>query len=349
MKKILYIMVLIVIIALVIFKLSSNKNTVEEKVYRYGKQEEILITADTAAYRQLTGEITYTGTFEPYREGKVMAEAPGKIVYLNVELGDYLNAGTVVAQIDNELLKLQLDAVNVQIEGFEKDVNRYTILVEADAVQGIQLEKTILALKGAEVQRQILQEQIYKTTIRAPFSGVVTQKFTELGTVLAPSVPIIQITDISTLNLTISVPESDIVYFYVKQQLDVSSDISPDKTLPGKVIMIGSRGDAAHNFPVQIQVTNTRNLLLKASMFGSVKILVGDNQSNITVPKNAIFGSSIKPQIYVIENGKTILKDVAVGFQNENYTTISHGIKDGEIIVTSGFINLQNGSPVKTQ
>ncbi len=88
---------------------------------------------------------------------------------------------------------------NVQIEGFEKDLKRYTILANADAVQGVQLEKTQLALDAARIQFKTIREQINRTTITAPFSGVVTQKFTELGTVISPPVPLIQLTDISQL------------------------------------------------------------------------------------------------------------------------------------------------------
>ena len=93
--------------------------------------------------------------------------------------------------MDNSLLKLQLQTVEVQIEGLQDDVNRYTILTEADAVQGVQLEKAKLGLKSAKVQKATLQEQINKTTIKAPFSGVVTAKLSEIGAFAAPGVPLL--------------------------------------------------------------------------------------------------------------------------------------------------------------
>ena len=348
MKKVIYIIVSIIILALLGIWLFSNKKISEKKVYHYNKSEAILISTDTASLRYLSGEILYTGTFEPFREGKVMAESQGKIIIMNAELGDKIKAGQIVAKLDNDLLKLQLEVNNIQIEGFEKDVNRYTILAKADAVQGIQLEKTLLALKTADVQRKTLQEQINKTIITAPFSGVVTQKFIEIGTVIAPSVPIIQLTDINTLKLTFTIPESDIKYFHLNQSLSVWSTISPDKSIPGKVVMIGSRGDIAHNFPVQILIANTSNQQIKAGMFGSVKMITGQNQDYITIPIKALFGSSLKQQVYVVEKGKAIARNIIVAFQNEKYAAISSGLTQGEIVVVSGFINLKNGSPVKS-
>ena len=117
-------------------------------------------------------------------------------------MGSYVHQGQAIIQLDNSLLKLQLQTVDVQIEGLQDDVKRYTILTQADAVQGIQLEKAKFGLKSALVQKSTVQEQINKTTIRAPFSGVVTAKLSEVGAFAAPGVPLLQITDISILKLS---------------------------------------------------------------------------------------------------------------------------------------------------
>jgi RND family efflux transporter MFP subunit len=347
MKKRTYIIAVLAVIAIIVIKLAMNKQTVEEKVYRYDKQQEILVSVDSVQQRNLSHEIIYTGTFEPFREGKIMAESPGKIIKLTAELGDFMRTGDTIAQMDNELLKLQSEAISIQIEGLERDLSRYTILANADAVQGIQLEKTQLALKTAIVQRKTLQEQINKTSFTAPFNGLVTQKFVELGTVLVPSMPIIQLTDISALKLSINVPESDLHYFRMNMEASIVSDTYPDKTLSGKVVLIGSRGDVAHNYPVQILTPNTPDRLIKAGMFGSVRINTGNILSNVTIPVKALFGSSLKQKVYVVENKIAIERDILVAFQDDKYASILSGLKPGETVVTSGFINLKNGSPVK--
>lgn len=266
---------------------------------------------------------------------------------MNADLGDYLHTGTVIAQLDNELLKLQLEAIQVQIAGYEKDVDRYRILVKAEAIQAIQLEKSELALQSALVQQKTLKEQISRTTINAPFNGIVTQKFTEVGAVVAMSMPIIQLTDISSLKLNLTIPESDLRNFQIGQQLSVRSDIYPDLFFPGKVVMVGSRGDASHNFIVQIKIVNTGDRLLKAGMFGWVTVTKGHHQSLPTIPVEALFGSSLHQQVYVVEQGKVTVRDIEVAFQNTKFSAVSAGLQTGEIVVTSGFINLKNGSNVK--
>ncbi len=346
MKKAIYLIVSIVIIGLIIVMLVFNKKKAEEKVYHFDKQQKILITSEPVLKKTLTGEMIFTGTFEPLKEGKVMAESQGKLIKLNAELGDYFKKGEMVAQLDVELMKLQLEAVNIQIDGYEKDVNRYTILTQADAVQGIQLEKSQLALKGAEVQRKTILEQIKKSTITSPISGIVTQKFNELGAVVSPLSPIVQITDISSVLLTINVPESDLKYFKLKQRVGVSADVNLEQALFGTITMIGSKGDMAHNFPVQIRVSNPGQLI-KSGMFGTVKILTGNEQNFLVIPLKALFGSSKEQQVYVIKDGKSLLRNISIAFRSGQFAAVSSGLEDGEIVATSGFINLKNGSPVK--
>ena len=111
--------------------------------------------------------------------------------------------GQVMVKLDGDLLRLQMQAAEVQVEGLEKDQQRYSILTGADAVHGVQLEKTELALRGARIQLSTLKEQVQRTTITAPFSGFVTQLGVEVGTVLNPSMPVAMLTNDRALELVV--------------------------------------------------------------------------------------------------------------------------------------------------
>src|SRR5690606_2325727 len=157
-KKIIGIIALIAVIALVFFKLKSNKETTESKVYQYDKEQPISVSADTIRLQTIDDINAYTGTFEPNKETKISADIQGKINAVLVDVGSNVSKRQTLIQLDNSLLKLQRQTVEVQIEGFEDDVKRYTILTEADAVQGVQLEKAKLGLKTAKVQKARSEE-----------------------------------------------------------------------------------------------------------------------------------------------------------------------------------------------
>jgi membrane fusion protein (multidrug efflux system) len=251
--------------------------------------------------------------------------------------------------LDNSLLKLQLQTVEVQIEGLEDDVKRYTILTEADAVQGVQLEKARLGLKSAKVQKATLLEHISKTSVKAPFNGIVTAKLNEEGGFAAPGVPLLQITDISTLRFTVNVPENDLVKFQNNQTYKINADVYPDISLSGKVSMIGSKANMGNSFPIQFQVANTKNLSIKSGMFGKVNLSESEQEQGILIPTSAIMEENGIAKVYVIKNGKAVLKTITTSKTIGNKTLVSSGLKEDDIIVTNGFINLFDNANITTK
>ncbi len=267
--------ILIGIFAGIVFKLKSNKKTAQERIYQFDKSEVVPFKNDStvlALPNTADGALQLTGTFEPYRDTKISAELQGKINRVFVDAGSIISQGETLIQLDNALLQLQLQSIDVQIQGFQADVNRYSILAKADAVQGIQLEKAELGLKSAQIQQATVQEQINKTTIKAPFGGVVTAKLSEAGAFAAPGVPLVQIIDISKLKFTINVPEKDLKHFQMGRNYTIVADAYPDTKLSGRVIMIGSKANIGNSFPVQFLVQNLKNQALKAGMFGNITI-----------------------------------------------------------------------------
>ena len=346
MKKALYIIIPLALIAIVIIKLKSNKEIVKDKVYQYDKEKAINVQVDTIKSELIGTEFAYSGTFEPNKETKLSTEIQGKINDVLVDVGTFVTKGQSLIQLDNSLLKLQLQSAEVQVAGLEADVKRFTVLANADAVQGVQLEKAELGLKSAKVQRATLLEQINKTTIKAPFNGVVTAKLTEEGAFAAPGVPLLQITDISILKFTVNVSENDLSLFQLNQTFSINADAYSNVLLSGKATMIGSKANMGSSFPVQFIVSNTSDLKIKSGMFGKVNLKSENQKTGIIIPASVIVGTSTQPQVYKIKNGKAVLNDITIAQKIKNKTVVSKGLEEGDVIVTNGFINLFNDANV---
>ena len=349
MKKALYIIIPVMLFALVVIRLMTNKETARKQVYTYNKEEAVNVQADTLHLEEVDADYSFSGTFEPNKETKLSAEIQGKINAVLVDAGSNVRKGQPLLQLDNSLLKLQLQSVEVQIEGLEADVKRYTILTKADAVQGVLLEKAELGLKSARVQKSTLMEQISKTTITAPFDGIVTAKLTEVGAFAAPGVPLLQITDISQLKFTVTVPEADLNLFDANTSYNVVADAFPGMVLSGKASLIGSRANVASSFPVQFAIKNTPELTIKAGMFGSVILAETKGGKRMIIAASAIVGSSVHPQLYLVENGKAVLKNISVSSRTKNKVVVSAGLSEGDVMITGGFINLFDGANVNVK
>ncbi len=345
-KTIIYTVLALALIAIVVIRLKGNKQTTENRVYQYNKEEAINVQALTLKPESINNVISYPGTFEPNKETKVSADIQGKINLVLVDIGSIVKKGDALIQLDNSLMKLQLQTAEIQIEGLEADVKRYTLLAEADAIQGVQLEKTELALRSAKVQRATLMEQINKTTIMAPFSGIVTAKLTEEGAFAAPGVPLLQITDISLLKFTVNVPENELYQFKINQFYTLKADVYPETALSGKVIMTGSKANMGNSFPVQFSVNNTADLKIKSGMFGKVNLKNDSETEFIIIPASSIVGTNIQPQVYTVKNGKAILKNITISTRFQNKAVVSAGLTGGDVIISNGFINLFDGANV---
>jgi RND family efflux transporter MFP subunit len=345
-KKIIGIILGLALIAVVVIKLKSNKKIAEEKVFQYDKEQAINVRSDTIKLQNINAEFSFSGTFEPFKETKISAEIQGKINEVLVDVGSVVSKGQPLVQLDNSLLKLQLQTVEVQIEGLEADVKRYAILAKADAIQGVQLEKAELGLKSAKVQRATLLEQINKTTIKSPFSGIVTAKITEEGAFAAPGIPLLQITDITNLKFTVNVPENDLSKFKINQSYAITSDAYPEILLTGKATLIGSKANMGSSFPVQFLVNNTSDLKIKSGMFGKVNLKNDTQGKGIIIPLSTIIGSANQPQVYLIKNGKSVLQNITISKKMQNKAVVSNGLNEGDVIVTNGFINLFDGARV---
>jgi RND family efflux transporter MFP subunit len=346
MKKIIYIIVALALIAVVAIRLKTNKDTTVNRVYQYNKEQAINVQAITLKLESVKNEISYSGTFEPNKETRISADIQGKINSVLVDAGSIIRKGQALVQLDNSLLKLQLQTIEIQIEGLEADVKRYKVLANADAIQGVQLEKTELALKSAKVQKATLTEQINKTTITAPFSGIITAKLTEEGAFAAPGIPLLQITDISSLKFTVNVPEQELSQFEINQQYALSADAYPETVLLGYVIMTGSKANIGNSFPVQFSVNNTADLKIKSGMFGNVKLKNDGKEKSIIIPASAIVGTNIQPQVYQVKNGKAILQNITTSTRFQNKVQVFNGLAEGDVIITNGFINLFDGANV---
>lgn len=346
MKKIIYITIGLALIAFVVIRLKTNKEAATNRVYQYNKEQAIHVQAATLKFENPQNELSYPGTFEPNKETRISAEIQGKINSILVDVGSLVRKGQVLVQLDNSLLKLQLQAVEIQIEGLESDVKRYTILAKADAIQGVQLEKTELALNSAKVQKATLMEQINKTSITAPFNGIVTAKLAEEGAFAAPGIPLLQITDISILKFTVNVPERELNQFELNQQYALSADAYPETVLSGKVILAGSKANMGNSFPVQFSVNNSADFKIKSGMFGSIKVKNNGEKKVIVIPASAVIGTNIQTQVYLVKNGKALLQNITTSTRFQNKVQVSSGLTEGDVIITNGFINLFDGANV---
>ncbi|MNJ86208.1 Multidrug resistance protein MdtA precursor [compost metagenome] len=348
MKRVIIIVIVaVVLVGVIVAKLMSNKKEVEAKVFINDVNAAVLVKTSSPGMHSFESSLSFLGTFEPARQNTIGSDANGKLVSIRFEEGDLVKQGQLLAKVDDDLLQLQLETAEVGLEGQRNDDKRYSNLEKENAVSGVQVEKTRLGVRSGELQKKQIQKQIKSTSITAPYSGVITKKMIDLGSFVGNGTPLFELTDISSLKLTVNVPERDVLKFKLGQEVIIRADIYGVRDFPGKITNISVVADKAHNFKVQITVPNPKRELM-AGMYGSVRLKNNASVTALSVPRIALVGSSKNPQVYVVRDGKAHLTSFTAGTSDGNYIEVVDGIKKEDIIVVKGQVNLQDKTNVKT-
>ena len=358
------------------FRLASNKTEINKAAAFTEKIQDVPVKAVTLDEQRVEAEYSYIGTLAPMREVQFGAESQGKIVAVNAKEGDRVSAGQTLARIDDKILQLQLQAAQKQVAGQEvqlrtqsaiadkaqRDLTRFENLSKEEAVADINLQQqrlgatqardgvdaTRIGIEGARVQLDNIQEQIRRTTVSAPFSGVLTQKLFEVGSVVAPGTPLGTITDITEVKLQAMIPEADIARFKTGQAVRVTTDIYPSTSFNGRVGQVAIKGDANHSFKVEVILSNADNSHpLRAGMYARIVGKEVTPTTKLLVPRAALVGSIKNPQVYTVAGGVAHLRSVTIGNSFGDGIEIVSGLKKGEQVIVAGQLNLQDGTTVK--
>jgi RND family efflux transporter MFP subunit len=349
-KKVISIVVVVFgLVALGAMKLKKNKEEKKDQLYIHDTSAPILVESQKPSMHTFDNAFSFLGTFEAIRQNTIGSDVAGKVIKMNVQEGDKVSKGQVIAKLDDDILALQLESASVNVEMNKNDDARNNHLIKQNAISGVQSEKTKLALKAAEAQYKLIKKQLKNTSITAPFSGVVTKKMIDLGSVIGAGTPLIELTDISSLKLTISVPERDILKFKVGQKVTLNADIYGSKEFKGTVTSISFKADASHNFKVEITTPNTSSNPLMAGMYGSVQLNNSKAKTALAIPRKALIGSTKKAKVFVVRGGKAKLVSFTAGAGDSEFIEVVDGLLATDLIVVKGQINLQNNTNVITQ
>jgi len=339
----------VVLIALGAMKLKSNKEQVATKLYIHDTTASILVETQKPSVHGFDNAFSFLGSFDAFRQNTIGSDVSGKIIKMNVQEGDHVSKGQTLAKLDDEMLELQLESAAVNVEMNRNDDTRNQNLIKQNAISGVQSEKTKLALKASEAQYRQIKKQLKNTAIPAPFSGVITKKMVDLGSVIGAGTPLFELTDISSLKLSISVPERDILKFKAGQKVTLHADVYGNIPFEGKVSSLGVKADASHNFKVEILTENSKENTLMAGMYGSVTLNNTKTVNALAIPRKALVGSTKRPRVYVVKGGKAKLVSFTAGTSDGEFIEVVDGITATDLVITKGQINIQNNANVITK
>lgn len=345
-KRTLYTILALLGIAVVIFFIlqgNKKKNEAEVAVVAERNSSVAVRTARVTA-QDLSGEFLVNGLFVPNREADISSEMSGQLAALYVKEGSYVRAGQSIGRMVGDKLNVNESNAQANLANAQQNLSRYEQAYKTGGVTALQLDQARLQVTNARAQLQSARLTSGDTNIVSRISGIVNQKFVEVGTVLNPGTPIVQIVDISTVKLRVDVDQQLLANLKIGDRIMVKPDVSSD-TVEGRITFIAPAASGALKFPVEIQVSNSFNKL-RAGMYGTAQFNRSSEGKVLTVPRAAFVGSVSDNLIFVVRNNVAHMTKVESGANLGDYVEVVSGLKEGDVVVTSGQINLSEGTKV---
>ncbi len=327
--------------------LSENKDTLEENSRLSQISNPVVpIIPGTVAKVTYDGSFDALGNFAPNKLVAVMSEASGKIVELNFDNGSYVKEGAVLAKIDDDLLKIELETTRTNLKKAENDLARLQALIGDGGVTQQQVDDASIAIENIRSKIKALEKQISMTEVKAPISGFVSNKKVEKGSLVSPAVQMALITNTNRMKLQVYLTEDQVVHVHKAREVKVSVDQFPDMELSGKVSFIDVNAAPNRRYLVEVECPNPGNVL-RSGMTATAHFGNGGPVEVLAVPREAIVGSLQDAKVYVLDGKKALLRHVVTGRIIGDKVEIRSGLEAGESIVVSGQINLEDGKAIR--
>lgn len=347
-KNIILAIVVVLLVALVVWKLAGNKKEINAKSQATDTAAiAIPVKADTARMQMVELSIIKTGTVVPFKESKVVSTGSGNITRIHFELGSRVAKGQVLAALDNRSNALQVQNAQANAAKLKNDLQTYQELLEGKATTAQKVKDLQQQYSEAVNQLAQLQKQSSDASIKAPISGIISSKDVEAGLFASPGTQIATIVDIAQTKVQVNISETEVYQVKQGQKVTITADVFPGHKFTGTVTFISPQADETHNYLVELNVANDSESLLRSGTFVNVDFSVKTTQQVLVIPTQAISGSGEDALVYIIKNNRVYQRKIRTGRALQDKSEILDGLQQSDIIVVSGQINLKDGTLIR--
>ncbi len=314
------------------------------------KAEPAPIPVETAdVHRQpVASYISATANLVPENEVKVLAESEGRLAHLEVDEGQRVEKGQVMAELAQGDTPMALEKAKVRLENAKLEFDRTTKLADEGLVSGADRDQAVMELGVAKQELAEAQWHLEKTLIRAPFSGQVTKRSTQVGQDVRLGDELFTVASFDPLVARIYLAEKDVLALDRGRPVRIVLKADEDVAFDGKIRQIAPVVDTATG-TVKVTVEAIRPpAQVRPGSFVRVDVVKERRPDALVVPKEALVRELQKTYVFVAEDGVAHKREVKTGIEEGPVIEAASGLAAGERVIVAGQGALKDGSPVKS-
>ncbi len=289
-----------------------------------------------------------SGPMKAIQAADISTEEAGVVQALPSDKGSSVRKGDVLVQLDRGLLAAELDAAKADRELTSYNESRTRALFEENSVSGQEMLQAATALKRAQAAEDAAQIRYERAAVKAPFSGIVTERYVEIGEYILPGMPVARVVDPYVLKLMASVGERDVARISEGALVEVYQD-GVSGPAEGVVEWVGFEADpGTGKFPVEIHIPNP-DLRLRPGVVGRASVVREVHDGVVGIPRDAVVMSDRGPTVFVLENGMASRREVVLGPDQGMMVVVTRGVRTGDQLIVRGQRDVLDGDAVQVR
>jgi membrane fusion protein (multidrug efflux system) len=304
------------------------------------------VDVDTARRLSVVDAVRATGRIEAVQAIELRPDEQGRVTAILFREGQSVAAGTPLVKIDDAMLKAQAERAKADRDLSTQQLERVRRLRAQNAASPADLERAEAAARSTEAGLALLDLQIARTTVKAPFAGAVGQRFVSVGDYVTSGTRLLTLQTVNPQRAVIEVPERYAVKLRPGQTVDFSVAAQEGRTFRARV-----------DFIDPVVQTENRTILVKASapnpggllkpgMFIEARLATATRANAIVVPEDAVQPMRSANVVWAVVDGKASRRVVTLGVRSAGVVEVVSGVQAGETVVVGGLERMGEGMPV---
>ncbi len=298
-----------------------------------------LETAPVTRYFELAGPVV------PVRGADIAAEEAGTVERIDHDKGEQVEAGAPLITLDRRLLRAELEAARAQLELQAYDHEKKEQLHAAGKISDLELLRSEARLADARSRRDIAHTRHERAQVKAPYAGIVAERYVEPGELVAPGTRIARVIDPYVLKLDGGLTEREVAWMRPGKSAEVVLE-GLEEPRRGTVAWVGfEAGTSNGKFPVEIHVPN-EDLQLRSGVIGRARVARGTTGGMVVIPRDAVMPGDGIDFVFVVDRDRARKRSVELGPGQGLMVAVRQGLEPGELLVVRGQRDLQDGNLV---
>ncbi|MEM9832473.1 MAG: efflux RND transporter periplasmic adaptor subunit [Bacteroidota bacterium] len=305
----------------------------------------IPVNAVVVEPKRLSDQIQVTGAILANESLEIRSEISGKVTGIYFQEGQEVKRGTLLLTINDEELTAQLEKLKYTRKLREDMEYRQRLLLEKEAISQEEYDQALTELNTSSADIKVLEAQIAKSQIRAPFDGMIGLRYVSTGSYISPQTVIATFSNINPAKVEFAVPGRYSNDIKISDEVEFRTDASDD-IFTGKIYAIDPMIDPATRTLKMRAISPNEHRRLLPGQFARISLTLNREDNALMVPTQAVIPELNGHKVFVAKQGTVEERKVQVGIRTNKDVEISSGISQKDTIVTSGILQIKPGSPV---